>query len=134
MRIGASSACREAPSHRDLSVTGLFLVWHGSTGIGAPLIWDGDAFPMSETLWLVRTPLDRSRLYHSIKKQLPPGAALLVAPLTDSPGGWPKFKALAPGSLSWLKSDGKIEDVAPARGSEPQKRNSPPPPPFRQAE
>ena len=40
-------------------------------------------------LYLVRSELTRSRLYHAIKRELSP-AILLVAPL----GGMPKFKGM----------------------------------------
>lgn len=51
----------------------------------------------------MRSSLTRSRLYHDIKHQLPADAALLVAPLSDTRDGWPKFKYLNPGALAWLR-------------------------------
>jgi hypothetical protein len=54
-------------------------------------------------LWLVRSGLTRSRLYHRVKRQLPEGTALLCAPLGDEPGGWPKFKGMDAGALRWLR-------------------------------
>ena len=63
----------------------------------------GDAHPLARGLWLVRSELSRSKLYHRIKWQLEDGTALLVAPLGDDKSGWPKFKGLAPGALQWLR-------------------------------
>jgi hypothetical protein len=40
-----------------------------------------------------------SRVYHELKWSLPDGAALLVVPAAAAP----KFKRLAPGSLTWLR-------------------------------
>ena len=84
----------------------LYLVWHESVPAAPdrPIVWDGDARPLSDMLWLVRSDLSRSRLYHRIKDQLPAGSALLVAPLTDEPDGWPKFKGMDEGALAWLRS------------------------------
>ena len=63
----------------------------------------GDAHPLATGLWLVRSELSRSKLYHRIKWQLEDGTALLVAPLgTTSPAG-PSSRGLAPGALQWLR-------------------------------
>ena len=61
--------------------------------------------PVAEGLWLIRSPLTRSKLYHRIKWQLPEGTALLCAPLGDDPDGWPKFKGMDAGALAWLRRD-----------------------------
>ena len=82
----------------------LYLVWHEPTD--STIAWDGDGRPLNDTLWLVRSGLTRSRLYHRTKHQLPPGSALLVAPLDDRPDGWPKFKGMDAGVLSWLRERG----------------------------
>ncbi len=66
--------------------------------------WPDDAYPLADSLWLVRSGLDRSRFYHRLKKELPAGAALLVAPLTDEPSLWPKFRGMTAGALAWLRS------------------------------
>jgi hypothetical protein len=73
-------------------MTTLYLVWHEPTPprrADAPIAWDGDAHPLNDTTWLVRSDLTLSRLYHGIKRQLPEGSALLVAPLEDRPDGGP---------------------------------------------
>ncbi|GAD58472.1 MULTISPECIES: hypothetical protein [Brevundimonas] len=44
--------------------------------------------------------LSRSRLYHRIKRQLPPDTAFLVAPLADAP----KFKGMASGALTFTRA------------------------------
>ena len=52
-------------------------------------------------LYLVETGLDRSRLYHAVKRRYAP-RRLLVAPLAAAP----KFKGMAPGALKWLRARG----------------------------
>lgn len=64
-----------------------------------PLHFPGDAFTLADTLFLVRSDLTRSGLYHQIKRRLPTDAALLVAPLADAP----KFKRLHRGAVKWLR-------------------------------
>ncbi|QZH74499.1 MAG: hypothetical protein JY451_12610 [Erythrobacter sp.] len=87
-----------------MEVTTLYLIWYEiGNGEALKLNFDGDAHPVADSLWLVRSPLSRSRLYHAIKRQLPVDTALLVAPLDDDPDGWPKFKGGAPGALAWLR-------------------------------
>lgn len=68
-----------------------------------PLDLHGDGHPLADGLWLVRSGLTRSQLYHRIKWQLPDDAALLCAPLSDDRDGWPKFKRLESGALKWLR-------------------------------
>jgi hypothetical protein len=89
----------------------LYLLWHdpeaapapaGRDG-GATLDLHGDGHPLAPGLWLVRSKLMRSKLYHRIKWQLPEGTALACAPLADTPEGWPKFKGMEGGALAWLK-------------------------------
>jgi hypothetical protein len=55
--------------------------------------------PLEPGLFMVRSERTLSRLYHAVKRQLPGGTALLVAPLA----GPPKFKGMAPGALRWLR-------------------------------
>jgi len=82
----------------------LYLVWHDPEAAPArPLDLHGDGHPLADGLWLVRSPLSRSKLYHRIKWQLPGDAALACAPLADDPDGWPKFKGMAAGALAWLR-------------------------------
>ena len=82
----------------------LYLLWHAPAAAPpAPLDLPGDAHPLAAGLWLVRSGLTRSRLYHRVKRQLPAGTALLCAPLADEPGGWPKFKGMDAGALAWLR-------------------------------
>lgn len=86
----------------------LYLVWHEplpGPAQDCPIVWQGDAHPLTDEMWLVRSELTRSRLYHLVKKQLPGGSALMVAPLNDRPSGWPKFKGMAAGALAWLRRD-----------------------------
>ncbi|WP_122468931.1 hypothetical protein [Brevundimonas lutea] len=52
--------------------------------------------PLDPHLQLVVSTLARSRLYHRIKRQLPPGSALLVVPISEAP----KFKGMAAGALA----------------------------------
>ena len=74
----------------------LYLVWHDPEAAPAgPLDLHGDGHPLADGLWLVRSPLRRSKLYHD--------AALACAPLADDPDGWPKFKGMAAGALAWLR-------------------------------
>lgn len=83
----------------------LYLLWHDPAAAPeAPLDMHGDAHPLAEGLWLVRSPLTRSKLYHRIKWQLPEGTPLACAPLADDPSGWPKFRGLASGALAWLRA------------------------------
>lgn len=87
-------------------MTALYLVWHRATSAPStdrPIVWQSDAYPLNDGMWLVRSELTRSRLYHLVKRQLPDGSALLVAPLGDRPADWPKFKGMAAGALAWLR-------------------------------
>lgn len=59
----------------------------------------GDGKQLARGLYLIRSNLSRSKLYHRLKSQLPHGAALLVAPLADDP----KFKGMNAGALSWIR-------------------------------
>lgn len=89
----------------------LYLLWHdpdvvrmlADGGDGAALDLHGDGHPLAPGLWLVRSELTRSKLYHRIKRQLHEGTALACAPLADTPAGWPKFKGMEAGALAWLK-------------------------------
>lgn len=85
----------------------LYLLWFDPAAeLPAPLDLHGDGHPLADGLWLVRSELTRSKLYHRIKWQLPGGTALLCAPLADDPEGWPKFKGLEAGALKWLRGGG----------------------------
>ncbi len=84
----------------------LYLVWFSDEPAGNRMSWTGDAQMMNAQLWLVRTGCTRSRLYHATKRQLPKGAALLVAPLEDHPDGWPKFMGMTAGVTAWLRRTG----------------------------
>ena len=78
----------------------LFLVYVGiAAPFYRPLQFPGDAFMLADDLFLVRSDLSRSRLYHQIKRCLPTDAALLIAPLADAP----KFKGMRRGALKWLR-------------------------------
>ena len=56
---------------------------------------EGAAFAFDARTMLVQTAQSRSRLYHGLKRQLPDGAPLLVAPLSEAP----KFKGMREGAL-----------------------------------
>ncbi|RXZ66519.1 hypothetical protein [Pelagerythrobacter rhizovicinus] len=85
----------------------LYLLWiDPAEEVPAALDLHGDGHPLADGLWLVRSGLTRSRLYHRIKWQLPDGAPLLVAPLADTRDGWPKFKGMDAGALAWLRGGG----------------------------
>lgn len=82
----------------------LYLLWFDPSGEQpATLDLHGDAHALAEGLFLIRSDLTRSKLYHRIKWQLPDDTALLVAPLEDGRDGWPKFKGMADGALKWLR-------------------------------
>ena len=55
---------------------------------------------LADGLYLVVSALTRSRLYHRIKRQLPPDTAFLVAPLADAP----KFKGMSRGALAFTRT------------------------------
>ena len=81
----------------------LYLLWIDPACAPGQLDLHGDAHPLAEGLWLVRSGLTRSQLYHRIKWQLPEDTALLAAPLDDTREGWPKFKGMEAGALAWLR-------------------------------
>lgn len=58
-----------------------------------------DAIALSPALFLVRSDLTRSRLYHLVKREAAP-ESLLVGRLAERP----KFTGMAAGSLSALRS------------------------------
>lgn len=80
---------------------GLFLLYVRAEGdqAAASLNVPGDACMLDDSLYLVRSTLSRSRLYHHIKRQLPADTPLLVAPLASDP----KFKDMCTGALKWLR-------------------------------
>lgn len=81
--------------------TRLYLVVIGREGERpeADLSRLGDAMEVQEGVHLLRTDAERSPAYHEIKRALPDGTALLVAPVD----GEPKFKGQAEGALAWLR-------------------------------
>ena len=83
----------------------LYLLWFDSPG-GLPDGFDfhGDAHVLASDLWLIRSDISRSKLYHRIKWQLPADTPILLAPLDDNREGWPKFKGMEAGALKWLRS------------------------------
>jgi hypothetical protein len=68
-----------------------------------PLLLPGDAHMVEQGLFLVRSDLSRSRLYHQIKRYVPRDTPLLVVRLAEAP----KFKNMNTGTLSWLRR-GKV--------------------------
>lgn len=61
---------------------------------------DGDLCALSSALYLIRSDLSQSKVYHRLKWQLPPDTPLIVATLSEPP----KFKGMASGSLKWVRS------------------------------
>ena len=55
---------------------------------------------LADGLYVAVSALTRSRLYHRIKRQLPPDTAFLVAPLADAP----KFKGMSRGALAFTRT------------------------------
>ena len=90
--------------HDNDSDSTLYLFWH-EPDAAPPAEFDlhGDAHPLNEGMWLIRSELTRSKLYHRLKWQLPDDTSIMVAPLLDDPAGWPKFKGMAEGALAWLR-------------------------------
>ena len=90
--------------HDNGSDSTLYLFWHDPDA-AAPAEFDlhGDAHPMDDGMWLIRSELTRSKLYHRLKWQLPDDTSIMLAPLFDDPAGWPKFKGMAEGALAWLR-------------------------------
>ena len=95
------AVARRAP--RDLAETrlDLYLVYSGQSSPENGWKIEGSVYRASDQLCLVRTTLGRSRVYHSVKRQMSGSAPLLVAPLS----GDPKFKGMARGTLDWLRRD-----------------------------
>jgi hypothetical protein len=91
----------------------LFLVWHDEESVVAQeLRLALDLFELRPGLMLVDCDLLLSTLYHRIKWALPPGAALLVAPL----GSAPKFKRMENGALKWIRRRALGAEAARAGG------------------
>ena len=101
---GESEAEDAGEADPDADAVTLYWLWHDPAAApeGA-LHLHGDAHPFGPGMWLVRSPLTRSKLYHRIKWQLPEGTPLACAPLGDDPAGWPKFKGMETGALGWLR-------------------------------
>lgn len=77
----------------------LYLVWHSAKEADIDL--SETSQELSDGLFLVRSERTLSRVYHAIKRQLPEGTALIVAPLSESP----KFKGMAEGALKWVRDE-----------------------------
>ncbi len=78
----------------------LFLVWHDEgSALAAEAALGLDRFELRPGLLLVESELGLSPLYHRIKWALPPGAPLLVAPLSEAP----KLKLMEEGALKWIR-------------------------------
>ena len=83
----------------------LYLIWFDSPeGLPDGMNFHGDAQRLADGVWMIRSELSRSKLYHRIKWQLPEETPLLAAPLQDDRDGWPKFKGMESGALKWLRS------------------------------
>jgi hypothetical protein len=70
-----------------------------------------DLFELRPGLLLVDSGLHLSPLYHRIKWALPPGSALLVAPLA----GPPKFKGMDAGAVKWLRARSEGSQLFPIK-------------------
>lgn len=95
-----------APPERagERSAAGLFLVIVGTEGdrpVAGPDL-PGASIEVDVGHHLVESDWTRSELYHHVKRSLPEGTAVLVAPLRDDP----KFKGQRAGVLAWLR-DGR---------------------------
>jgi hypothetical protein len=77
---------------------GFFLIHLADTELPDKAL-DDPVFALAPGLLLAYSPLSRSRLYHRVKRALPPGAAMLVAPLSEPP----KMKGMAPGALAFIR-------------------------------
>ena len=67
----------------------LYLVWHDPAATpDAPLDLHGDGHPLAEGLWLIRSPLTRSKLYHRIKWQSPARRWTTIPRAGPSSRGW----------------------------------------------
>jgi hypothetical protein len=75
-----------------------FLIHLADSGLPRGAL-DDPVFALAPGLLLAHSPLSRSRLYHRIKRALPPGTAMLVAPLSEPP----KMKGMAPGALAFIR-------------------------------
>ncbi len=71
----------------------------GTIAEGAPGPWD-DLVVLRPGVLLIDSEASRSRVYHGLKRLLPPDTPLLVAPLADAP----KMAHMAPGTTAWLRS------------------------------
>ena len=65
----------------------------------APLDLHGDGYRLHHGLYLIRSALTQSKLYHRIKWQLAKDTPLAVATLDQAP----KFKGMEAGALAWLR-------------------------------
>ncbi len=81
----------------------LHLAWEETATLDATIEgpWD-DAVLLRPGLLLLATDATRSEVYHALKHHLPPGTALLVAPLADAP----KMKGMADGTTAWVRRRG----------------------------
>ena len=84
---------------RETEESRLFLVYLEITGDEQPEMPADLYTQLTPSLFLVRSTLTRSGLYHAVKRRNAP-TALLVAPLEEAP----KFKGMNEGSLKWLRS------------------------------
>ena len=105
---------RHRPHRRDNTVVGpvsvpesndhpeagpsLYLVYCGEPSPEDGWRIEGSVFRTSDQICLVRTTLGRSRVYHTVKRQMSLPTSLMVAPLSDDP----KFKGMGRGTLTWL--------------------------------
>jgi hypothetical protein len=78
-------------------MSGAFLIYVRNTNTDAEAL--PGAVELDDGLFLVRTDLTRSQLYHAVKRRIAPGR-LLVAPLLAPP----KFKGMKRGAAKELSS------------------------------
>ena len=77
----------------------LYVVAVTGAGDADAALLELDSIALSPTLFLVRSDLSQSRLYHLVKRRA--GAETLFVGRLDGP---PKFMGMSPGSLATLRS------------------------------
>ncbi len=93
-----------------------YLAWFDPADAPEDPLDGREAHELRPGLWLVATSSTRSELYHDLTWSLPTGSAVLVAPLAD----WPKFRGMAPGSLSWTRGRAAAREDRPPGGESPR--------------
>ena len=77
----------------------LYLIYHEGGKALKRLDEAEDMVSLSDGLYLARTRVSRSKLYHAVKRRTQP-SALLVGRLDEEP----KFKGMAEGTTQWVRN------------------------------